>query len=63
MARISGLERNIAYPNDKTRDMESILASTAQDIYKNFKAGWEVNDGKFLNFIDDREEVYEKGSN
>ena len=37
--------------------MESILASTAQDIYKNFKAGWEVNDGKFLNFIDDREEL------
>ena len=32
MARISGLERNIAYP-DKTRDMESILVSTAQRLY------------------------------
>ena len=59
MARISGLERNIAYPNDKTRDMESILASTAQTLYETYKVGWEVNDGKFLNFIDDREEADE----
>lgn len=59
MARISGLERNIAYPEDKTADMRAIRVSTIQTLYETHKIGWEVNDGKFLNFIDDREEADE----
>lgn len=55
MARLSGLEKNITFPNDKTFDMRVMLASTVQDIYKEFNIGIEVNDGKFFKKIDDRE--------
>lgn len=56
MARLSGLEKNMVFPDDKTADMRVMLASTVQDIYKEFKIGLEVNDGRFLKAVDDREE-------
>ena len=35
------------------------MLKKANDYYKNNKQGLAVNDGKFLNFIDDREEADE----
>jgi len=53
MARISGLERNIAYPEDKTADMAVMTIEQWDEIYKKHRYGLEVNDGRFLTFIDD----------
>ena len=53
---------NIAHPEDKTRDMNSMRVHGLQAIYKEFKIGFEVNDGRFFQFIDDREAGHESGS-
>ena len=38
---------------DDRRDMETMQASTWQDIYKEFKVGLAVNDGRFLTQVND----------
>ncbi len=54
MARIFET-KNIAFPDDKRADMQIMCANTQQKIYKDFGIGLEINDGRFINAVDDDE--------
>lgn len=58
MARIFEPASEVKKANDLTA-MQFLNAKKANDYYKKNKQGLAINDGKFLTFIDDREEADE----
>lgn len=59
MAHVFEVAENESSKANNIQAMKLIQVKIVADYYKANKEGLEVNDGMFLNYIDDREEIDE----